>query len=394
MVARRLSALSLLLGSAGAAVVSLQLTHKPKTLSEIKRASQRRAEIGQRFAASLSADGIPSVSLTDVEDAEYYGEVDIGTPAQKFSVIYDTGSSNLWVPSKKCTNCKPRGGHYDASASKSTAANGKSFTLQYGTGNCQGFLTNDNIQLGGLSVENFTFGEVTTEAKDVFGQAPFDGILGMGPPAAAVDQTPMPMDMLVKQGKIQHNIFAFYLASGGKKGSTLTLGGTDSQFHTGDFHYVPVSVGAHLLPYWLVTAGDIKIGGKSSGACYPFLGCQMVVDTGTSVFAGPPSAMNKVIAEIGNVSADCSNAASLPTITLTMGGKDFELGPEFYVLRGKDDSGKEQCALGLEAVNAGVPIWILGDPFLRKYYTVWDSEQNRVGFALAKQPGQAGLLVI
>ena len=55
------------------------------------------------------------------------------------------------------------------------------------------------VTLGGVSISNFSFGEVTHEAADVFGQAPFDGILGMGPPAAAVDHVPMPMAQLVAQ---------------------------------------------------------------------------------------------------------------------------------------------------------------------------------------------------
>merc|ERR1719263_2596392 len=96
--------------------------------------------------------------------------------------------------------------------------------------------------------------------------------------------------------------------------------------------------------------------------------------------------MGPLIKMIGEVKEDCSNAGALPTVSFTLGGKEFELGPDFYVIRVKDEHGKEQCQLGLEAVNAGVPLWILGDPFLRKYYTVWDADQKRVGFALAKQP--------
>lgn len=373
-----------LVGAAAGQVVHVALTHKPKTLAEARVASARRAV--------LAENSLPSVSLVDVQDAEYYGEVLIGSPPQKFTVIYDSGSSNLWVPSKACNNCKKAADLYDSSKSSKYVKDGQSFALQYGTGSCNGFISKDDVTFGGVTIDGQSFGEVTTEAADVFGTAPFDGILGLGPAAAAVDKVPMPMQMLVDQRKIAHNIFAFYLTSNGASGSTITLGGTDEAFYTGDFSYVPLAKAASLLPYWLVSASDIKVAGQSTGACNRLTGCYMVVDTGTSVLAGPPSAMNALIGKIGNVNSDCSNAAALPTISFSMGGKDFDLGPDFYVLRQKDDQGKTECQLGIEGINAGVPIWILGDPFLRKYYTVWDAEQKRVGFATAKQR-QAELIV-
>lgn len=377
-----LCAVALALANAQATVtpgiISVPLTHKPKSIAQMKAMSVRRAD---RFEA-IQAN--PSIPLTDVQDSEYFGEVDIGTPAQKFTVIYDTGSSNLWVPSKACTNCKKTGGKYDSSKSSSYTKNGQSFALQYGTGSCNGFLSTDTTTLGGASISKFDFGEVTTEAADVFGAAPFDGILGMGPAKAAVDKVAMPMAQLKAQGKISQNIFSFYLSSNQSAGSTLVLGGTDQQYYTGDFSYIPVAKAAALLPYWLVSASDIKVGGESIKACNFLIGCEMVVDTGTSILAGPVNAVNKLIAPIGNVSEDCSNVDSLPTITFSINGHDFDLTPDFYVLRGADENGKIQCQLGIEGVNAGVPIWILGDPFLRKYYTVWDAESNRVGFATAK----------
>jgi len=371
-------------------VISLPLTHRPKTASEFQAASVRRAEVAKLTATSLTSSNPPSVRLTDVQDAEYYGEVEIGSPPQKFQVIYDTGSSNLWVPSKTCSNCKKGSPLYDSTKSSTYVKNGQGFSMQYGTGSCNGYLSQDGIALGDLTIDGFTFGEVTQEAADVFGQAPFDGILGMGPAVDAVDKVPMPMDMLVKQGKIKHNIFAFYLSSNGEAGSTLTLGGVDSSLYTGDFTYIPLARAARLLPYWLISGSGIKVGGKSANACNWLTGCEMVVDTGTSVLAGPPKAVNNMIAQIGTVSEDCSNVASLPTITFSINGNDFDLGPDFYVLRMTDENGAVQCQLGLEGINAGVPLWILGDPFLRKYYTVWDAEQKRVGFALAKRNSKTG----
>eukprot|EP00929_Paragymnodinium_shiwhaense_P028466 TRINITY_DN1648_c0_g1_i5.p2 TRINITY_DN1648_c0_g1~~TRINITY_DN1648_c0_g1_i5.p2 ORF type:complete len:384 (+),score=99.78 TRINITY_DN1648_c0_g1_i5:60-1211(+) len=373
-------------GAAAADVVNVPLVHRPKTLSEFQSAKLNRMLLRSAFNAS-----VPSIPLTDLQDAEYYGEVDVGTPPQKFQVIYDSGSSNLWVPNADCDNCKTGSPRYDASKSSTYAKDGKSFQIQYGTGSCNGFIGKDSVSLGGLTVTGASFAQISHEAADVFGQAPFDGILGLGPAAAAVDKVPMPMQLLVDQGKIQHNVFAFYLSSGGKAGSTLSLGGPDSQFYTGDFHYVPVAAAAKLLPYWLVSASDVKIGGESMG-CNFLTGCEMVVDTGTSVIAGPPSAVNKWISKIGKVNQDCSGVDKLPTVTFSMGGKDFDLGPEFYVIK-VSQGGQTQCELGIQAINAGVPIYILGDPFLRKYYTVWDADQKRVGFATAKQAGEETIVV-
>merc|ERR1711920_1148725 len=124
-------------------------------------ASQRRANSGNLWEPRSS----PSVPLTDLQDSEYYGEVDIGTPAQKFTVIYDTGSSNLWVPNSQCSNCKSGGApRYDSSKSQTYVKDNRPFQLRYGTGSCNGFISKDTVTMGGLTIDNFSFGEVTQEA--------------------------------------------------------------------------------------------------------------------------------------------------------------------------------------------------------------------------------------
>jgi hypothetical protein len=115
----------------------------------------------KRNLAQASTD----VALKDYMNTEYYGEISLGTPPQKFQVIFDTGSSNLWVPSKDCGRSCTRKHVYDAGKSLTYASNGKKFDIQYGSGPVSGHLSNDTFAVGEFVIPNQVFAEITNAER-------------------------------------------------------------------------------------------------------------------------------------------------------------------------------------------------------------------------------------
>lgn len=332
------------------------------------------------------------VILKDYLDAQYYGPITLGTPPQDFVVVFDTGSSNLWVPSSTCSwkdiACKLHK-KYDHSVSSTYVANDTAFAIPYGSGNCAGFLSYDTLMMGNVAVKSQLFGEATAEPGLSWIMAQFDGILGMGYPTISVDGVIPPFDNIMNQKLISNNIFSFYLSKdpSAAVGGELLLGGTDSKYYTGNFTYVKVS----KKGYWQFAMDKVSIGGKDAGYCTG-KNCSAICDTGTSLIAGPTADINDLNKKIGAIPLIkgeaiilCNTIPSLPDISFQLNGHDFTLKPDDYVWK-VSEANETICIsgfLGIDLPPEIGPLWILGDVFIRDYYTVFDREQDRVGFATA-----------
>lgn len=329
---------------------------------------------------SVSSSGATE-NLHNSMNNEYYGVIVIGTPEQRFNILFDTGSANLWVPSASCpasnTACQ-RHNKYDSSASSTYVANGEEFAIEYGTGSLSGFLSNDIVTIAGISIQNQTFGEALSEPGTTFVDAPFAGILGLAFSAIAVDGVTPPFDNMISQGLLDEPVISFYLKRQGTavRGGELILGGIDSSLYRGSLTYVPVSVPA----YWQFKVNTIKTNGIL--LCN---GCQAIADTGTSLIAVPLAAYRKINRQLGATDSDgeafvrCGRVSSLPKVNLNIGGTVFTLAPRDYIVK-VTQNGETYCMSAFTYME-GLSFWILGDVFIGKFYTVFDKGNERIGFA-------------
>ncbi|NP_080249.2 gastricsin precursor [Mus musculus] len=317
-------------------------------------------------------------------DASYYGEISIGTPPQNFLVLFDTGSSNLWVSSVYCQSeaCTTHT-RYNPSKSSTYYTQGQTFSLQYGTGSLTGFFGYDTLRVQSIQVPNQEFGLSENEPGTNFVYAQFDGIMGLAYPGLSSGGATTALQGMLGEGALSQPLFGVYLGSQqGSNGGQIVFGGVDENLYTGELTWIPVTQEL----YWQITIDDFLIGNQASGWCSSS-GCQGIVDTGTSLLVMPAQYLNELLqtigaqeGEYGQYFVSCDSVSSLPTLTFVLNGVQFPLSPSSYIIQEEGS-----CMVGLESLSlnaeSGQPLWILGDVFLRSYYAVFDMGNNRVGLA-------------
>lgn len=207
-----------------------------------------------------------------------------------------------------------------------------------------------------------------------------DGILGMAFPLLSVNHVSTAFQNVYNQGLVEDNLFAFYLGNSRTDKGELTLGGYNPAHYTGELTWVPL-----LSPtYWEIKMDDVQINGQSYSGSTSYV--KAIVDTGTSIMTGPADQVQKLADAIGahafiegEYLVNCNVKENLDFI---IDGKTYTLTPEDYLIPDGDI-----CLFGLMALDIPEPtgpLWILGDVFIRKYYSVFDVANQRVGLALAK----------
>eukprot|EP00621_Florenciella_sp_RCC1693_P006698 CAMPEP_0182527384 /NCGR_PEP_ID=MMETSP1323-20130603/3807_1 /TAXON_ID=236787 /ORGANISM="Florenciella parvula, Strain RCC1693" /LENGTH=375 /DNA_ID=CAMNT_0024736355 /DNA_START=38 /DNA_END=1165 /DNA_ORIENTATION=+ len=335
---------------------------------------QNRAMRALNLADGEKVGDTGTVDITNYMNSQFYGVISVGTPAQEFQVIYDTGSSNLWVPSKDLSGNRGKA-KYDHDASSTYSADGGVFDIEYGSGPVSGYYSVDTVSMAGLPVTDFKFAEVNDVSGlgAAFSAGHFDGIQGLAFDTISVDGVPTLFGSLCENGEIDACMFSFSLNT--DEDGELLIGGVDETKFTGDIAWVPLKQES----YWEIELGDVQVEGVSMTNC-----STAIVDSGTSLLTGPTADIAALAEALGARSfiageylINCN--ADAPDMDFVINGETYTLSLADYII--PDGALCLFAAEGLDIPSPAGPLWILGDVFMRKYYSVFDRENSRVGFA-------------
>ncbi|KAJ7505841.1 acid protease [Mycena galericulata] len=351
--------------------------------------SARRA----RLTASPAAANDTSEQLFDYfngTDLQWYGDISLGTPPQKFTVVFDTGSASLEVPGTACgLPCKNQR-QFNSSASSTFQDQDFATTITFGTGVGVDPVDGDNWELwlefvaDVLSIGpdfNVPLGGffLITNQTSTFSPDPFDGILGLSPDGGSLfDSAGYP------------EIFGMLFTHEDAGGAELTLGGVDTTKFTQPLVYSPI-----VDDGWQLSSQAIHVNGKSASSLVFNQSLTIIFDSGTSnilftedialaiyKLISPDIVANKD--EPGTFGIPCHRIPTLPAvIDITFAGiagqPAFNLTiPSSELSSGPFKSKPEVCQT---LINVSEGFNLVGLSLLKHYYSAWDIAGARIGFS-------------
>ncbi|MCJ1312005.1 Vacuolar protease A [Agyrium rufum] len=312
----------------------------------------------------------------------------IGTPPQEFTIGLDTGSANLWVISSQCTQngCLAHK-QYESSASKTYAKNGSHFEMAYGfdfVETVAGFISQDSATMGGLIWTAQDFGEATHVHDDITGRGVADGVFGLGFAAVAVNQVTPPAFRMIEQGLLREPLYAFYFSNASVEGdqAEMTLGGVNHDRYIGEL----IELSLHRHDNWDVKFDAVTFGDET----FELTDTGAAIDTGASMISLPVQLAQSINEKMGarlepngQYSIDCDKRRDLPDLTFRFAGHEFDITPDDYVF--EYEGSCMSVLFGDDAPPPAKPFAVIGTPFLRKWYSVFNLGTKTISFARAKQ---------
>ncbi|KAF9224269.1 acid protease [Gyrodon lividus] len=322
-----------------------------------------------------ASGGLPIAYLPDNSDY-WIGTISVGTPPESYLVLFDTGSSDLFLPSVECDNSCNGHKRYDPASSPTSADLDMPFLIQYEDGDSAfGQQYTDNVTIIGLTATDQALGAALHYSDGLqVNRFRADGVMGMAfQSISQYNQSPV-FQTLVTQGQTDEPIFAFRLAAPRPE---LYLGGVNPDMYIGDFTYVHV-----IQPgYWQINADNVVGNGQ-----IVLINIACDIDTGTDLIHGHPAHVAALYDTIGGALTPTDErfysfpCDAIPSISFTFGGISFPIPAETLNV-GRDPNDPFNCLGAIVPGDVDVTSWSVGTVFLSSVYTAFDLANQRVGFA-------------
>jgi hypothetical protein len=343
----------------------IPIKHNPLSYADYIAQAEHVAVRAEKWVAG------EQVPVKDYMNTQYFVEIGLGSDNQRFTVVPDTGSSNLWVYSKNChaIACRKHN-QYNPTSSSSYVADGEDFDISYGSGSVKGYVSQDVASFTPDITATMKFGEIQKAKGVTFLVSQMDGIIGLAFDQISVDKLPTFMSATTD---ITDKSFAFYLKNLADGDSYMTMPGIDADANL-------AKVASHDVieeTYWNLNFA--KMSGPNGTV--DTTGYKAAIDSGTSLIVGPSSLIDPLVEGI-SVEKNCSNRDSLPDITFTFDAQDYVLTSKDYVVEADNGSGSTQCLMGImgQKLPDTFKYVIVGDVFMRKYPTHFDLNNKTVTF--------------
>ncbi|KAI1474913.1 acid protease [Daldinia eschscholtzii] len=302
--------------------------------------------------------------------------VSLGTPAQEFDLLLDSGSSDFWIfgPDPRGINCEIYHCFHPENSTTAKLKEGYTWSIHYvdGTG-YEGIVYDEVAKIGGLTIENQAIGVQVTEDTSL--SLDIGGIVGLG---FGKINTIKPVKQKTWFENIQSSLDAplFTVDLYREKEGTYNFGFIDESLYTGDIAYSDVD---SSRGFWEITSSGWGINDEFNSENW-----KAIVDTGTSLNYLPEDVANawydsipgKTYSFLGIKVFDCN--AKLPSFTFAIGDSRLTI-PSEALNYGKVIKGGSICAAAIQPAS-DLDFSILGDTTLQSTFAVFDAAP-KLGFA-------------
>lgn len=377
--------------------ISMPITYKPDH-NPLSTNTQYRSYLQDEIT------GTP-VPISNFFGMQFFLNITVGTPIdrsepyQRFVVVPDTGSSNLWVPSVDCDDSCGSHPRFIYNQSSTFIPSDEPFIIAYGSGDLEGKVFTDTVQFGSNVFIKGQSGGLATHVGlgAAYSLGSFDGILGLGFRPLSVNNITTPLENLINQRLIDMPIFSFYLPTTPEEQGELMLGGVNEDYIGGPIHWVDLK----SKTYWEM-AMQFNVGGSS----FELSAQRGILDSGTSLIAMPTDDLKKLapllkaepfFLQPREYLVKCEDVPTLPNISFVLGPQKYELvlNPHEYVIemsegrsikslggvhKLKEDSICLLAIMALDMPPTMQPLVILGDTIMKTKYTIHDYTMGKIGF--------------